>query len=495
VILLPYLALDGGGSCVELASNCRTLSYIARSAPPRPAWPWQPVTRGDCPECCCPECDDGTYTFPSDWPVNPAPWADPAVPASWEFFGLLLDSDGIRLEAAWSSRRRGDTTLTRNAWTPRTLTITGTVVSSSARGTAYGEEWLARTLTSACSGGSFTVRVLKHCPNPAGPEFTGWVDQQRTVTYLEPVQWVDPDGGNLVPAQWVSPFGQVWWEPLPRELAPGAGRCDQPADAIPLAPLPSGFVPQFLPDTGWRELRRVRFVSMEDLDDDPMPTCEGKRVAIICEVLDEHAWFVSGDAYTYAVLLDRPWDGCQARPIDWRSEVQVPTVGAALTLVDAPVTITAGYRRPLMEVTAATLTPVLPWSVNAALVAEVFGGIDGCANVALRIHDALDGVPAPDTVLGCAVYGRRSPCAEALISEVPAGATVVLDGRSRRVWLRVPGYPDQPAEHLVTAGDGSPFVHPVLGCGKRSWITASSDAYRYSVDASVRLTYVPFEVS
>lgn len=487
--LLPYLALDSGSACVEVASNCRTLAYIARGAQPRPAWPWQPVTRGDCPECCCPECDDGTYTFPSDWDVNPAPWADPARPASWEFFGLLIDPAGIQIETAWSSRRRGSTSLAKQTWAPRTLTITGTIVSSSARGTAYGEEWLARQFTDACTAGDFTVRVLRHCPDPDAPEFTGWVSQQHTTTYLEPVLWDD-----RTPAQWVSPFGAVWWQPLPRSVMTGAARCDDPADAIPLAPLPAGYVPPFLPDTGWRELRRVRFVSLDELDDDPMPTCEGKRVAVVCEVIDEHTWFVGGAAYEYAVLLDRPWDGCQARPVDWQADVDVPAQAAALTLVDAPVTVTAGYRRPLLEMVASTLTPVLPWSVRAAMVVEVFGGIDGCADVAIRVHEALDGVPDPVTNLGCAVYGRREPCGEALISEIPAGATVVLDGRSRRVWLRRDGYPDEPADQLVSRADGSPFVHPTIGCG-RFWVVAHGNAYRYSIDASVRVTYVPFEVS
>lgn len=487
MMLLPYLALDDGYQCVELASNCRTLAYIARTEEPRPAWPWTPVKRGDCPECCCPECDDGDYTFPHDWSNNPAPWADPANPKSWEFFGLLLDSGGIVLEPAWSSRRRGDSVFSRAEYRPRTLTITGTIVASTARGTVYGEEWLIRTLTEART---FTAKVMKHCPDPTAPEFANWTPPPTQESYLEPVLW---DDGQ--PAQWVSPFGQVWWEPLTRTVLAGAGRCDDPADAIPLAPLADNHVPTLLPDTGWRELPRVRFLSMEDLDDEPMPTCEGKRVAIICEVLGEGTWFPTVDPFTYSVLLDRPFDGCQARPIDWLADIGVPQSSTSPLLPEAPVTVTSGYRRPLLTSSIAALTPVLPWSVQAAVVAEISGGEEGTANVAMRIYEALDGVPAPDTVLGCSVYGRREPCAEALIGWVPPGATIVIDGRHGRIITRTPGYADEPAEGVVTAGDGSPFTHPRLGCGQRYWVVLSADAYRMSIDGRVKLTYVPVEVS
>lgn len=76
--LMRYLMVsagDGcsGADCIEVFNACRTLAYIKRPEPPRPASWWYVPT---CETCCCPGFDDpDDYTYPGD-PVHPAPWYD-----------------------------------------------------------------------------------------------------------------------------------------------------------------------------------------------------------------------------------------------------------------------------------------------------------------------------------------------------------------------------------------------------------------------------------
>ncbi len=502
--LLPYLAVDTCTDVVEVANNARTLAYIGRTNAPRPAGSWTLNPVAVCPEHTCSEVDAGDYTWPADWAGNPAPWADPAVPASWEFFGLLLDGGSITLEPSMSSRRRGSSVYERADYRPRILAVTGTIVSSSARGTAYGEEWLARTFTDAgCGSGVFDVRVLKFCPDPAAPEFTSWASY--TPAEPVPVVWTQPDG-SVTPAVWADGTPVVWAELRPP--IPGADPCGDLTAAAPLAPLAEGHIPPMLPDPGWRDLFRCRFLYLEDLDDDPMDRCEGKRVTLALEVLSEGTWFPADDLrWLHWQLIDRPFGDptVDARPLEWsayRPEVVdvcgtcgPPCRCTTPTHDEGPVTLPTCYRTPLADVAVTTITPVLPWSVQAGVVASIYGGTHGLGNVSVRIYEALPGVPDPATVIGCRLYSQRDPLSEALISWVPPGTTLTIDGRRRRVLLRCPGEGEQPGEDLCTGTDGLPYRHPRLACGDRYWVVIAADAYQLSRDASVKLVYVPFEVS
>lgn len=511
MMLLPYLAINDGTGCVELVNNARTLAYIARPTVPRPAGSWMINETAACDQHSCAEFNEADYTWPADWDGNPAPWADPAIAASGEFFGLLLDGGSMTLEAGWSSRRRGGSVFDRQSYTPRLLTITGTIISSSNRGTAYGEEWLVRQLLGKnCAPGRrgvFDARVLKHCPDPAAPEFAGWVP------YVAPPlpygQWIDRVSGEVIaPAMWGS---NEWGTPLlfdiVRPLIPGSDPCSDPADAQPFFADADTAMP--LPDLGWRDLHRVRFLSLEDLDDEPMPLCEGKRVVITCEVLGEGTWWPDDERWSHWTLMSRAFDPETAKPIDWTNftvtvddpcgscgvpcrchDASLPAIGAL-----PPILLPDCYRQPLVEVSVSTVTPALPWSVEAAMTVEITGGRWGLENVAVKVWEALDGIPDPATALGCRVYSQRQPCSVAQIAGIPSNTTLRIDGRRGRVLLDCAGSPERGSEDMVTGPDGHPFEHPRFSCGTRYWVQVTADWYHMSDDANVRIAYVPVEVS
>lgn len=508
MMLLPVLRIDDGTQCVEVINNARTLAYIARGDQPRPSGSWVINEAAWCDTHACAEFNEGDYTYPTDFDVNPAPWADPGVPASGEFFGLLLDGGSMVLEPAWSSRRRGSSVYDPQEYTPRLLTITGTIIASSARGTMFGEEWIARTLLGrGCNGRTamFDARVMKHCPDETAAEFTGWLPYTPPANPV--VQWINGSSGEFLAYGTWGPAegGIIVLFDVVRDPVPGTDPCGDLTDAVPFT---DDTEPPVLPDIGWRDLYRVRFLSLEDLDDEPMPLCDGKRVVITCEVLSEGTWWPDDERWSHWELIRRAFNADTAKSIDWMAlaaEVVEPCGTCGLPCRCDPATTVIGrpppillpqcYRQPLIDVSVTTLTPALPWSIEAALVVEITGGTDGLENVAVTIHEALDGVPSPATVLGCRVYSAQDPCSVAQIAAVPPATTLRIDGRRGRVLLDCPGRTPAPAEHMVTGPDGHPFDHPKLSCGKRYWVTVTADYYHHSADADVSIRYVPFEVS
>ena len=56
-------------------------------------------------------------------------------------------------------------------------------------------------------------------------------------------------------------------------------------------------------------------------------------------------------------------------------------------------------------------------------------------------------------------------CGDIVISYVPPGETLVLDGSDQLVYVQAPGHGQRRADSLVYATDGTPFEWPVLSCG------------------------------
>lgn len=65
-----------------------------------------------------------------------------------------------------------------------------------------------------------------------------------------------------------------------------------------------------------------------------------------------------------------------------------------------------------------------------------------------------------------------SYCAEQIITFIPAGAILTLDGISERVWAEVAGSPATlAADHLLATQQGETSQWPVLGCGIDYYLT------------------------
>lgn len=471
--------IAGDGSCTEVLNGCRSLAYLRRQESPRPDRSWSVASSSVCTECCCSSVDEGDYTFPSDYFQNPAPWADPGNPASEEFFGLMLDPVGVRLESSASARRAGASSFENVPFSPRVLTITGTIVANSCRGTAYGEEWLVRQFSQpgfSSSCGGYTLRVGKFCVDPAGPEFVqGPID----------------------------PY-------VPIEDVAGAKLCDPDDDPVGLEPLPDRFVPRLLTDTGLRDLTGVKFLSIDRLDDEPMPCCAGKRVFITLEVFGDATWFPEDSLQAVKLMIDEPFDPCRCVPFDWGSCVAEPEEPCGLcglpcdcdltpTVPLTQVATSGCYCAPLSASKLGVLTPVLPWSVAAGFRIEIFGGSGGLANTLMQIHEAIDGVPHPITPEGCRIYASREPCAVAEIVAVSPNSKLVIDGKSGRTWMECPGRAPIPGGGLIAGDNNTAFRHPQISCGRRYWVTFSTSCYGLtdvglSDDSAISLTLLPFEI-
>jgi hypothetical protein len=80
-------------------------------------------------------------------------------------------------------------------------------------------------------------------------------------------------------------------------------------------------------------------------------------------------------------------------------------------------------------------------------------------NLRLRFYADVDG--DGDTTDDLCAY-----CGDIVVSYVPAGETLVLDGSDQLVYVQAPGGTGQRrADSLVYATDGTPFEWPVLSCG------------------------------
>jgi hypothetical protein len=90
---------------------------------------------------------------------------------------------------------------------------------------------------------------------------------------------------------------------------------------------------------------------------------------------------------------------------------------------------------------------------------EVHAGTTPVRNLRLRFYADVDGDGSiTDDV--CAY------CGDIVVSYVPAGETLVLDGSDQLVYVETAGAAQQRrADSLVFATDGTPFTWPVLSCG------------------------------
>lgn len=56
-------------------------------------------------------------------------------------------------------------------------------------------------------------------------------------------------------------------------------------------------------------------------------------------------------------------------------------------------------------------------------------------------------------------------CGDVILSYIPAGTTMILDGTDETVWVREAGGIERRADSLVFSSDGTPFSWPRLSCG------------------------------
>lgn len=163
-IINSYLEVNG----IEIANGARTNAYIARGL----AGPfWQVGTGCDCSvlwrEYDC-ETPEACFVSPA-W--DPAPWYNPAIPASAKFLGVLIPDlhawfDGLANRAVTPrASGLGGASLGPMHDDPRPLLTEGWLVAEDAAGIEYGRRWLQYVLGQACDPCNLAIaRIRSHCP-------------------------------------------------------------------------------------------------------------------------------------------------------------------------------------------------------------------------------------------------------------------------------------------------------------------------------------------
>ena len=446
-----YLRIsDQFGNCTELINNCRTLAYLANT--PLPSF--RPAVV--CEDCCCPSIDDNaTHTTPDNID-EPAPWFDPLDPATTEFFGL------------WGSLNLAQPPLEDGIVPPKTITFSGVLLSGTKRGRMFGARWIEEQLNPLCvSCSGRAVTVYTYCPDDS------CISEQNPIPQPDPPE-PEPD---------LLDISNIF----------DADGCEIDGADLPLEP--AGELAELV-DTGQRDLLRVQYVagSLQELEAD-FPDCYGSRITFQFELLDSET-FLEGtpicqispsdfgdglDVPCRRICIDEPapsLESCGACgvPCECETDYTIIVDGSAASNVLPDGAAECRYSAPLSCRRYACLTEPSPLN-QVTPVMSLFAGSQDLENVSITVYQAVTGLPNPMTSLGAEIYGTRQPESTALISRVPAGSTLALDGRDSSLTLNCPGFPPASGSPLVSTCDGRRYRHPRFCCGLRYWIIIEVDCY------------------
>jgi len=354
--------------------------------------------------------------------LDPAPWTDPDAPESYDFFGVYplgvtgLE-DSTRQGAVIESTSDGGT-VGRVRHGTRAVVFNVALVGGSDCAVDYGARWLRRLLLGAACG----TQASESC---SGDD----------LCYLSCEPVLDWEGGGQF--DWVGCL-----DPYERSLrrvvfnaGPTINGKQYPADggAVWLASITA------VAGNPWEFGSEVPIVEQFGVVTDPYMCEPAGLVNMNGPVVDDSACkpasyfpvfdplcpaFIEPPAYPSVAL------GCFTPPANWkRRQFTIPEEFIPLW----------GEVVPKIEVHATATTSV--------------------RNLRLRFYADVDG--DGDISDDSCAY-----CGDILISYVPAGETLVLDGSDQLVYVVAAGGVGQRrADSLVFATDGTPFEWPVLSCG------------------------------
>lgn len=183
---------------VEIYNRARTQRYMKDAAP---------GVLHDC-DCDCGDLHevvgDRPYSNPA---LDDAPWYDPDVAGSTEFFGLLplsvtgLD-DSTRTATVTEFLGPGGAVSGRRKAT-REVRVRGLLLASTDRGVQYGQDWLSSVLEGACAScDGDTFCFFASCPDPDR------VPRRKVSNVIDPLLMAT-DGGNWDGEVFTSPAGRA----------------------------------------------------------------------------------------------------------------------------------------------------------------------------------------------------------------------------------------------------------------------------------------------
>lgn len=356
--------------------------------------------------------------------LDPAPWTDPDAPESYGFYGVYpLGVTGIedstRVGIVVESTGDGGTVgRVRNA--TRAVVFNVALVGNSDCANDYGMRWLRRLLLGAACGTQANEACAGSdlCYLSCEPQ----LDWDHGGTLLDALGCLDPyerslrrvvfnTGPTLTSKQTMTDGSAVWTATMtatagnPWEFGIETPIVESFSDSVthPYVCEPAGLFNLHGPIVDDSSCRPVAYHPVFD------PACPA---------------FIEPPAPPSVPL------GCYVAPGNWkRRQFTIPEEFIPLW----------GEVVPKIEIHAPATKPVR----NLRL--RFYADVDGDNN----INDDI-----------CAY------CGDIVISYVPAGETLVLDGSDQLVYVESPGGEGRRrADSLVFATDGTPFEWPVLSCG------------------------------
>lgn len=451
---LGYFTYDD----TEIVNVSRTEAYAARAGAP---W-FKPAYENEALQTLV---EDPLYFDPVS---DPAPWYDADIPASKDFWGYYpLGVTGLED----STRTSNVTPSTVDGGTPgrvrhgmRQVVFNGVLVGGSDEAVDYGMAWLRRALLGAeCAGFRMTTRqalgldltYLASEPRLDDDLYTSPRDvwdrlvrtSKRVVVNNGPTITGRSDdlscGGSAWTVQFTATIGTPWEFGQEVPILQNFGTSLSP------------WVPGVTPG--------------------PITGPEG-HVDVVC---GENLWTPIFDPECPALIVPPPPAsiplGCWEPPSTWtrytaeidpdlvpRWGSMVPTLilyAGGTTIRDVRVRL---WQRPVADTSGRSFLDGGSASLETDEPAD--GGDPGGSG-----GDLADG-GTPETTVTTA-YGTLptdDPCAyvaDMVVSYIPPGGTMILDGVSQSVNVITDQGHKRRADSLVFASDGSPFLWPELTCG------------------------------
>lgn len=404
-----YFVLDG----TEFINVARTEAYAADQS-----WFRAAFKADDLPAML----GDAAYVTPD---LDGAPWLDPDVPESGDFFGFYpLEVTGIEnstrtSEVVESTQHGGVPGRIRHA--TKSVVFNGLLLGSSEKAVVYGMAWLRRVLLgNLCVSTEFEtglgVEMNFLSAKPTGSSEADLTEYRRTLRKV-----VVNSGPTITSRRTIESCGGEVWTVTFSAVAgdPYLYGAD--------VPILNGYL-----DGG--------------VEDPWAPgAVEGTAEATASEftevVCGEDTWEPLYDPLCPPMIAPPAPPslplGCLDLPETWdRYKVVLPSENVPLW---------------------GTVVPRITLYALATL-----------RNVRIRFYDDPTASFDPD----------EAPCdfaVDMVVSYLPAEATMTIDAASREVWVETVTGARRRADALVVASDSSPFEWPVLSCGNQQVITIDTE--------------------
>lgn len=444
--LLDYFTLGG----VELANAVRLNAYLQADSV------GSPLTQASvcvCPTLTAESLGDEPYVDPA---TDDAPWYDPAVPESEDFAGFLVLSmeglDEYPVARSVTNAITGGGVLGPARVLPRTIVVTGILLGATCCGVEYGLHWLQEALQGcagqACDGDCMELyaccpdeemtpecftethrRTLRRVALIDGPRVTERVGNGCTAGECS-------SGADILTVEFtlVAATPWLWTESLPvLEARPPR---DTGTDCV------TWCIKGATNDNGF---------CVDVSDECPagstaVPVTDAACTGLTWPVKDDSAC----DATCRFAACHETTETCS------ESKCQPPTPPTVAQL-DTCFCLPLAVERQCCDV---DLTECPAWSVDTPII-NVRSGSTPLRNLTITIYERTD----DEDALTCeeiADLKRCSPLAAYIITYIPAGGAVTLDGQIGRAIVECGGICETSPD--VYGLDGGPLTFPQMDC-------------------------------